>query len=153
MIRAMRNAVAGLAAAVAASSAQDVDDGRSRADPEANGPRSEVVFASGEGPDIQVADESTPHALPQDVASDPLPCRCGLQNPPSRVIHGRLVRRVVPSRYAKPFDCGPYRYEPKLGDIRDVPPSRTLPGYYEGSKEILYSLPARDRGYFVLFRW
>jgi hypothetical protein len=97
--------------------------------------------------------ETTPEALPENLEPEVLPARQVVCNPPSRVIHGPLVRRVVPSRYAKPFIKNGYRYEPRLGDIRNVPPSRTLPGYYEGTKETLYSLPGRDRGYFVLFRW
>jgi hypothetical protein len=89
-------------------------------------------------------------AVPEEVISTP-PRRI-FQNPPSRVVQGPLVRRVIPNRYAKPFNKGPYRYEPRLGDIRNLPKQLTLPGN-EGERETLYSLPPRDRGYFILNRW
>jgi hypothetical protein len=88
--------------------------------------------------------------LPEEAT--PAAPRRIFQNPPSRVVQGPLVRRVIPNRYAKPFNKGPYRYEPKLGDIRNLPRQLTLPGN-EGERETLYSLPPRDRGYFILNRW
>ncbi|MBY0586641.1 hypothetical protein K2X85_05660 [bacterium] len=80
------------------------------------------------------------------------PPRRIFQNPPSRVRQGPFVRRIIPSRFAKPFNDGPNRYEPRLYDVRLLPKQLTLPGN-EGERETLYSLPPRDRGYFILNRW
>lgn len=149
MIRAMRIAIAGAAVGTFGLSAGEPDNGLARDSPETAGATPVATV----DPDMEVPLEAAPDALPENLTPETLPGRCVARNPPSRVIHGPLVRRVVPSRYAKPFIKNGYRYEPRLGDIRNVPPSRTLPGYYEGTKETLYSLPGRDRGYFVLFRW
>lgn len=102
--------------------------------------------------------DSIPKPLPAEVISnDPVPPSSGgyIQNPPSRVWQGPFLRRIIPSRYAKPFNNGPYRYEPRIGDIRDVPRQVTLPGEgFDGSpRETLPIIPPRDRGYFVIPRW
>lgn len=155
MIRAVRLAFVGIGTVALASFAGGPTSDPSRAESDTV-ESADAVNSSAPVNDerqIEVDDDAAPSPLPSELAPARLPARCGVANPPSRVINGPLVRRVVPSRYAKPFNCGPYRYEPVLADIRNLPPPRTLPGYYEGSKEILYSLPPRDRGYFVLFRW
>lgn len=118
-----------------------------------------VVIAQNEVPpqvieETIIEEESAPRPLPPELSPTPVPVpgRGVVCNPRSRVIQGPLVRRIVPSRYARPFNKGYYRYEPRLGDIRNLPRDLTLPGS-EGERETLYSLPPRDRGYFVLPRW
>lgn len=117
------------------------------------GPSTEEIIPA-EHPPALVPSEVAP--IPQPVrtqwSATPLPQRGRVCNPPSTVINGPLVRRTIPSRYARPFNRGAYRYEPHIGDIRRLPRDLTLPGS-EGARETLFALPPRDRGYFVLPRY
>lgn len=125
-------------------------------------PNQEIIIHKSDETVIAPEEEasSIPKPLPREVISaDPVAPSSieggTFQNPPSRVWKGPFLRRIIPSRYAKPFNNGPYRYEPRIGDIRDTPRLRTLPGEgYDGSpRETLPIIPPRDRGYFVIPRW
>jgi hypothetical protein len=141
----------GVSALAATALAGPTEGKASRASPDVD-----VVVAYDEESPVTIESTTgvnpTPRPLPASLAPTPVHRRVVVSNPPSRVIQGPLVRRVVPSRYAKPFNKGYYRYEPHLGDIRNLPRELTLPGG-EGERETLYSLPPRDRGYFLLPRW
>jgi hypothetical protein len=118
----------------------------------------ETLVPSQAAPTAIVSDETVvieDQTLPTRIVEEAVPTsppRRIFQNPPSRVRQGPFVRRIIPSRFAKPFNDGPYRYEPRLYDVRLLPKQLTLPGN-EGERETLYSLPPRDRGYFILNRW
>lgn len=112
---------------------------------EAN-PLEEVVVNESSEPGLVEA--ARPQFRPVPVTSaGPRVC-----NPPSRVIQGPFLRRIVPPPTARPCVRGVYRYEPRIGDIRDLPRELTLPGN-EGQRESLWTIPPREKGYFVLNRW